>query len=229
MERTATGFRTPNVIGAERTENKKLTTAPDVRRIAVTYATQASCYPKCPLMFNGCYAEGGPLGIITRRLNNGYTGDIMQVAYDHAEIIDALSGTVPLRLDVVGDCPNDAFTRIVSAACERYTAKHNMPVFAYTHCWRDVERASWGTVNVLASCDTHADIAYAESRGYGTAMAWDNNTPAPSNSFVCPQTTGKVADCMSCGLCIYGRNVKTVLFPLHGARHKAAAIALASA
>lgn len=227
MRKTATGWATDSVVGAERTENRKLTVNPDVNRVAVTYSAQSTCPTVCPLRDNGCYAESGPLGIITRRLNRS-DSDILSVATDHANVIDSLSGTVPLRLNIVGDAPTDAAARLISEACQRYTAKHGAPVWAYTHAWRDVSRESWGSVNIIASCDKPSDIDAAHKMGYTlAAMAW-NGDSKPNNSFVCPQSTGAVADCISCGLCIYGRTTKTVLFPVHGARKKHAGKVLAN-
>ena len=47
----------------ETTENSK--TGP----VSVTYAAQGSCPDECVFKGSGCYAETGPTGIITNRLN----------------------------------------------------------------------------------------------------------------------------------------------------------------
>lgn len=224
MEKTRIGFADAGVTGVEYTENRKLTASPKERRYAATYVSQNSCPTTCMLRNNGCYAEGGPTGIITKRLTNGSDANSLELAQREAAIIDAMSGKYPLRLHIVGDCVTNEAAQIVSAAADRYRAKHGMAVHTYTHGWRMVERASWGAVSVLASCETVADVELAKSKGYATAIVVDASKPIPVKAIVCPVATGKLADCHSCKLCskseLLSRTGVSIALPIHGHRTK---------
>jgi hypothetical protein len=158
---------------------------------------------------SGCYAERGPLGFFHTAALNSFAEEIEATALDvaraEASAIDSMATVVgrPLRLHVVGDCPSDEAARIVSAAGERYTERGGGPVWTYTHAWRDVARESWGSVSVLASCETREDVELARERGYATALVVDAfEGDRLSNSVLpCPaQTRGK--SCAECRLCM---------------------------
>jgi hypothetical protein len=78
-----------------------------------------------------------------------------------------------MRLHTVGDCRTDEAAKIVAAAAERYMDAGGGPVWTYTHAWRLVDRASWGRVSVLASCETPEQVELARARGYATAIVVD--------------------------------------------------------
>ncbi len=178
---------TQAAIAVEVTENRK--TGP----VSSTYVSQHSCPGSCPLRGQGCYAEAGPVGYVTRRLNASEVVRADTIAREEAEAIDSLSSWRPLRLHVVGDCRTRASARIVSAAADRYAArffqrmkemvfratrthlmaerwKYEKIVWTYTHAWRNVERSDWGGVSVLASCETAAQAEEATERGYAVAL-----------------------------------------------------------
>lgn len=210
------------VIAVETTENRK--TGP----VSVTHVSQASCPRSCPLFDNGCYAEVGPQGFITSRLNDSDVTRPDVIARQEAEAIDSLTGDRPLRLHVVGDCRTPAAARIVAAACERYKQRSNpwkaprptplmralghppaeQDVWTYTHAWRDVERTDWGSVSVLASCETAAQAEEAHARGYAVALivpqfAQDGAYDLPGTLLrviPCPWQTRGVT-CRECRLC----------------------------
>ena len=177
---------------------------------AATYAAQASCPGSCPFRDNGCYAEKGFVALTTRRLN-GASGDAtaIDVARAEAAAIDAAKprwAGQPLRLHVVGDCPDNECAETVAAAARRWRERGGGPVWTYTHAWRDVDRLSWEGVSVLASVHSKDEAAEAEAHGYAAAMvgshengkrAWreDGTRYVP-----CPQQHG-LADCRTCGLC----------------------------
>ena len=105
---------------------------------------------------------------MTARLNQG-KGDHIDAAQQEAELIRGLSGERTLRLHVVGDC-KDRVAATVSKAAEEYRAKQGQLVWTYTRAWEQVPRASWGSVSVLASCETPAQVRRARRRGYATAI-----------------------------------------------------------
>lgn len=160
-------------IAVARSNNEKIGGA------ATTYAAQQSCPTSC-VFFNGggCYAENGRIfSGVTQKLNlvaeSAGAGPV-DVAVEEAAAIDALdiskiSGR-PMRLHTVGDCRTDEAARIVAAAAERYMDRGGGPVWTYTHAWRLVDRASWGRVAVLASCETAEQIELARGRGYAPSI-----------------------------------------------------------
>ena len=195
------------VIGAAKSQNRKLGKA------AATMVSQASCPKSCPFFNAGCYAEKGHIGIHTNRLNlaqakGKFTPE--QLATFEADSIRKMSGKLPLRLHVVGDCKNDATAQIVSLAAKEYSEKHNQIVWSYTHAKR-VKRSSWGNVSILRSCDTFAEAKAEYKRGFAAAVVVpDKFTSAKSinlgdgfKGIPCPFQTGRAKDCVSCGLCLH--------------------------
>lgn len=193
--------------------------------VSATYVAQATCPSSCPFMGAGCYAETGHAGIVTARMRKQAKGlTITEIAIAEAEAIDGLTGYRPLRLHIVGDCPTDESARIVSKAAGRYSRKHGQPVWTYTHAWRTVKRASWGTVFVRASCETLADVSEAKALGYAAAIVVDEheggrNAYATESGKVTPcpeQTMG--ATCERCRLC--WTQSETIAFAAHGVQSK---------
>lgn len=225
-------------IAREISEDRKLTTDPFVRFVSATHVTQHSCPAECALRGSGCYAEIGNQAFVTRRLNAAELltdRPDLDAAHAEANAIDGLSGRWPLRLHVVGDCATPEAAQVVSAAVTRYQQKGEIttgskpPVWTYTHAWRTVDRASWGSVSVLASCETAQDVADAHARGYPAAIVYSGDLPAIIDdhvTFQCPQQTGRRADCESCGLCAKSDKwqSRAVLgLKAHGATRKVAA------
>ena len=188
-------------IAVKKTGNTK------VGDVAVTHAAQGSCPTSCTFLGSGCYAETGQQKWVTHRLNrSAATATPRQIALAEAEAIRKLNGKKPLRLHVVGDCPDEESARIVSAAADEYRAKHNQPVWTYTHAWRTVPREAWGNVSVLASCETPADVAQAKKRGYATAIvvaqfqSQKRHQFASVDAIPCVEQT-KGVTCDKCRLC----------------------------
>ncbi len=203
---------------------------------ATTHAAQASCPSSCVFKDGGgCYAESGRQGMfVTRRLNEVgelLDADALDVAMAEAEAIDAMEVVPgrPMRLHTVGDCSTDDCARVVAAAARRYVERGGGPVWTYTHAWRDVERASWGSISVLASCETGQDVRAASARGYATALvveAFESDRrypigPGASGNDVlpCPSMTRHVA-CSDCRLCFNDAGLRergySIAFELHG-------------
>ena len=219
----------PLATATELTTNQKLGAG-----ISATSAAQASC-GNCPFLHDGCYAESGPMGaFITARLNRAATtraATALDVAYAEAAAIDRLTGNNPMRLHVVGDCPNNRCARIVAAAAMRYKKRHNKPVWTYTHSWREVQRKSWRGVSVLASCEHPDDLAIARARGYAPAIvlpSFDSDKayrlPNGEKVVPCPEQTGRANSCADCRLCFDdGRLLEmnaAIAFKPHGSQAK---------
>ena len=206
---------------------------------ATTYAAQTSCPTSCPFFGGGCYAESGSTGMfVTGPLNAAAAAvphDAFDVALAEADAIDQLDVVPgqPLRLHTVGDCASDEAARSVSAAAARYRARGGGPVWTYTHAWREVARASWGEVSVLASCESAADEGLARARGYATAVvvesfnakgrhlidAQESKAAAGVDVLPCPQQTSHVT-CSDCRLCFDDAKLRerghAIGFNIHG-------------
>ncbi len=195
-----------------------------------TMSSQASCPRHCPFLGEGCYAESGPQGCSTARLNRSTETDPAIIAGLMADAMAGLTATRPLRLNVVGDARTNRAAKILAKASALYTAKYTQKVWTYSHGWRRVARKSWGAVSILASCETAADVKAATEAGYATALVVarfkDVKTYVDNGTIIipCPQQTGKSANCTTCRLCwdadgLLARGM-TIGFEAHGARPK---------
>lgn len=211
------------VKAVEQSSNRK------VGKVSATYAAQQSCDDGCPFKNRGCYAESGLVAIHTRRLNAAACDMTPQaIADDEARAIDTLTGRLPMRLHVVGDCRTDGAARTVSSAAERYMARGNQSAWTYSHSWRDVARESWGKVSVLASVETLEDAGRAMARGYGAAIVvkeFESPTATVRDGIKvipCPEQTGRAATCTECRLCWNADGLRDrraiIAFAAHGPR-----------
>ncbi len=133
-----------------------------------------------------------------------------------------------MRLHVVGDASTTSAAKILSTA----VAKWAYPVWSYTHAWRKVARKAWGTVSVLASCETTADVKVAQSKGYATALVVDRFLSPKAYTvdgvklIPCPAQTHADITCTSCKLCWNDKRLReigaTVAFEAHGSGAKKA-------
>ena len=215
----------PAAIAVETSTNAKL------GPVSATYASQASCPLSCPWLGNGCYAERGPVGFQTRRLNRSAVRSALRIAEAEARAIDALTGDRLLRLHVVGDARTDAAARVLAAAARRYSSRGNVPrrgrkVWGYTHAWRTVSRKSWGEcISILASVETVRDAWHAMAQGYAAAIVvstFERETAYPIDGTTvvpCPNQTREVT-CWECGLCRDDKRLRAaglvIAFEAHG-------------
>lgn len=197
-----------------RTKNRKLGLGS-----CTTYAGQASCPDTCPFRAGGgCYAEAGPMYIISRRLRElGATAAV--VARAEADAIDAVRSferTPYLRLHTLGDCPDEACAMVVSAAVGRATKRGLRVAWTYTHAFASVPVDAWYPIHVRASVETLHDAEVARSMGY-SRMAWvvPAGEPMPCNAFRCPGN-----GCTTCQRCWV--SAKDVVFTPHGSGAKRA-------
>lgn len=233
----------PAVVLALNTANKKL------KGCAVTYVSQDSCPKDCRFLGpgGGCYAQYGPmLWGVTRRLNQatsgGYIRPFRLAQIERRKILGGLGDPraigMPLRLHGVGDCRTNAAAQEVTRGAEVWRRTTGAPVWGYTHAWRDVNRASWGRVSILASVERPGDLPLAHRRGYAAALvvAWFPYGPKSYRISVgggawkvvpCPEQSmpWKGIGCKDCGLCWrdkWLRDNKVVIgFAAHGPGAKA--------
>jgi hypothetical protein len=218
------------VIAVARSENQKL------GGVSVTMAAIASC-GDCPLRNNGCYAQDGHVGMMTRRMDAHVreAGLSQQdIADAEALAIDGIWSGLPLRIHVSGDCDSNETAQTVSGAADRYSKRNGQPTWTYTHSWRKVARKSWGQVSVLASCETPDEAVEARAQGYAPAIvvdafpdgkkAWDLGNGL--KAMPCPEQSGAALSCVDCKLCwndekLQKRNL-AIAFAIHGSGAKKA-------
>lgn len=201
--------------------------------VAATYAPLQSCPDTCAFKDSGCYGQSGPCGFTFGRVTrNAERLSLTEIAQHEAKGINCLTGELPLRLHVTGDCSTNEAASIVSDACENYANKMNKPVWAYTHAWATVERDSWGSVNVLASCENMTQAKQAIARGYTVAFVVTLDSIADTvqqcaelglNAKLCNNFANKTT-CSQCQVCFTTdiSEVDVVLLPTHGAQVKKA-------
>ena len=230
--RMTTHANTPNggfVIAKTNSGNRK------IGKVATTYVSQESCPTSCPFFDGGgCYAEQGPVGWITSRLNAAAKAaptpptpeELGQAEADAIDGLKVVPGQ-PLRLHTVGDCKTDEAASLVAAAAGRYQDEDRRggPVWTYTHAWKNVSRDSWGEVSVLASCETADDVRAAHTRGYATSIVVEDFPTDKRYELdgieILPcvqQTHGKTCD--ECRLCFDDERLLkkklTIGFKVHG-------------
>lgn len=203
--------------------------------VAVTYApVDQTCPSACPLKGNGCYAQGGNVGLHMRRLQvacDGINGDTV-AALEGAEIADMGSKAPaghPLRIHVSGDASTDYRALLLAKGAEAWPG----PVWSYTHAWRSVNRHSWGRVSVLASCESIKEVVLAYLQGYAASLVVAKHpengraftTPEGVKVIPCPAQTRDVK-CTDCKLCwndaLLFRQRACVSFETHGYAKKRA-------
>ena len=203
-----------------RSKNRKL------GAVAATYVSQQSCPRDCPFLRSGCYAESGPIGVITHRLNRSGRRSPKSLALAESKLIASAPGDRPLRVHVVGDCRTNGSAQIVSRAMANYPNRS----WTYTHAWRKVHRRSWGKANVLASCESIASVRKARRGGYATVLTVPKfqadrayNVTPDIRLIPCPNQTRGVT-CAQCRLCWDAERLRksrlTIGFALHGNRAK---------
>lgn len=200
---------------------------------SATYAPiKSTCPTSCPLRESGCYAQQDKVGFHLRKnvepMFDGLDGDTMAVLEADA-IRDGAKHVPngrPLRLHVAGDATTDKRAATLADAAQYWPGR----VWSYTHAWRDVARASWGIVSILASCESIADARAALAKGYAPAVIVAEH-PADGRARVvdgvkvipCPSQTRDVT-CVECRLCFDADKLQTmgaaIAFAAHGPAKK---------
>ena len=207
--------------------------------IPVTTTSEESCPHACPLKGNGCYAEGGPLAILWRKVTERKAG----LAWDAAmsEISKLPKGTL-WRHNQAGDLPGmgDAIDRAAMAALVR--ANKGKRGYTYTHkpmtddnAAAVVDAIGQGfSVNLSANDLAHADqLAALNIAPVVVVLSADQTaatvTPQGRKVAICPATISDNVTCATCGLCALVNRKAIIGFPAHGAsKRKASAVAMAA-
>lgn len=202
--------------------------------MSATYAPIAmTCPASCPLRDRGCYAQGGNVRYTNDRITREYAGldgDTLAMI-EAAAIVDGAAlvpAGRPLRLHVSGDASTAFRAGVLADAARSWPG----PVYTYTHAWRDVPRAAWSGVSVLASVENTADARRALAAGYAPALVVASH-PADGRATVvdgvrvipCPNQTRGV-ECADCRLCFDAAGLaargSAIAFAAHGGGRKRA-------
>lgn len=210
------------VIVMEKSDNSKL------GGLSTTYASKGSCPKSCSLRKGGCY---GDCGYVAMQWQNCKGSNPVDIAKAEAKGINTLSGKLHLRLHTIGDCSSNLTAKILASAAKKYSAKHNRQVFTFTHAWREIDRKSWGNINIIASCEKMADVKEAIKKGYKAALivpVFKKTIPYKQNGMrliPCPKQLDAVCGCIECGLCVNAnerlKKTDVIAFKVHGPVKKA--------
>ena len=99
---------------------------------------------------------------------------LIEIASAEVSGIKARQGDKPCRLHVGGETANTTHAVMLAGAAEVYVSKHGQPVFTYTHNWRSIPRAAFGSISVLASCEYPEQVAEANALRYAAALLIPN-------------------------------------------------------
>jgi len=194
----------------------------------VTTTSANSCPPSCSYRFNGCYAEGGPLALHWRAVNEGRRGGSFE---ELLEEIGTVRRHALWRHNQAGDLAPASPGVLDAEALERLVhANRGRRGFTYTHYKpaginrRPLRLANEGgfTINLSAQTLRQAD-SYAALRCAPVVVALPSDARQPVRTpqgrlvVVCPAVSGHT-DCLSCGLCQRAQRDVIVGLPAHGAR-----------
>ena len=216
-----------------------------VGHIAATYLpVNQTCPESCALKNNDCYAQAGNVGIHNNRLDRLMAAkklsayDIVRMEAREITRCGKSADGKALRLHVSGDARTNASAKLLGKAAESWDGK----VYSYTHAWREVERASWGRVSILASCENLEQVSQAHARGYAASLVVANHpddgkaftvdvikedgSKATIKQIPCPAQTRDDVTCESCKLCMDDQKLldmnACITFAAHGASRKRA-------
>ena len=214
--------------------NGRIRNEPKGPYCASTYVSiDATCPSSCPFRGNGCYAQAGmAVARLDRIARAGEWSSTMTIEAEveaidligiHGVPQDGARGGRDLRLHVSGDVGDERGARMLAAAADRWRARGGGDVWTFTHLWRDIPRSAWGSISVLASVETPAQVAEALGRAYAPAMTVKSHDGSQAYEVngakivPCPaQTRGRT--CIECRLCLRARPGSTigVSFAVHG-------------
>lgn len=196
------------------TRNSKLTG--DSMSFYATYReVGVTCPEWCPLLNNGCYAQGGNVAIHQRGSSSNNDGAVFLAA------LERLPRNAMVRLHVSGDVMlnGELDEAYLDALIQGANENPEMTFYGYTHAWQVIDRERFifpANFVLNASCDTMEDVAVAQSLGWQTTtvIPHDAEEKRYGKVVVCPnQTSGMTCD--ECRLCFRERPL-TVAFKAHG-------------
>jgi hypothetical protein len=205
--------------------------------IPVSTTSNETCPTTCPFIGHGCYAAGGPLGILWKKVSSGAYRFALTWSAFLAEVRALPPGQL-WRHNQAGDLPGLGDWLDTKALGELVEASAHAKGFTYTHkpLAHAVERTAIAaanrngfTINLSGNNPAHADcladwriapvVTVLPDAVHGNVKL---HTPAGRRIVVCPATYRDDVTCASCRLCAVADRKVVVGFPAHGASHKRA-------
>lgn len=205
--------------------------------IPVTVSNRKTCPPSCPLLKNGCYAEGYYTQLHWDNVTSGERGTNWN---EFINSIKSLPKRILWRHNVSGDLvgTNDIIDGV--ALAQLVQANKNKSGFTYTHYPmtnnNNIQAVKMAndvgfTVNLSANNIEQAD--QYKTLGIAPVVVvvpedCDKVTFTPNNNkiVVCPAQTSDKVNCSSCGLCQKKDRDYIIGFRVHGTYTKKAKLSL---
>lgn len=208
--------------------------------IPVTTSASLTCPASCPFRtdaMGGCYAAGGPLAIIWRKVDEGRAG--LDWPEFLAQVRKLPKGQL-WRHNQAGDLPGEGDTIDAAALASLVKANAGRNGFTYTHkpmtspaareAIASANREGF-TVNLSANDLAHADsLAALGIAPVAVVLPADQmratKTPEGRPVAICPAVLSDNVSCATCGLCAIASRKAIIGFPAHGAsKRKASRVA----
>ena len=141
----------------------------------------------------------------------------VRLATIEADKLDELKPDINARIHVVGDCQTSESASIVGSAMVRYgnRSRNGSIAYTYTHAWQTVPIESWQGANVLASCETTAEVEHANKLGYQAELTLVKHQSRKIYKIgnvrilPCPNNWNKQVKCSDCMLCANTKLLKS--------------------
>lgn len=200
--------------------------------IPVSTTSSDSCPSTCPWLGDGCYADGGPLKVHWRALDEKRRGIEFK---EFCEEVSNLPEGQLWRHNQAGDLPHRHGRINRSKLAKLILANSDKRGFTYTHHIVEGESASAVSnrsaialanlngfvINLSANSIEHADKLVKLSIGPVTTVVPEDQvknmtTPNGVKVVICPAVTKDNVTCMTCKLCAMPTRSSIVAFPAHG-------------
>jgi len=204
--------------------------------IPVSTTTYETCPNGCPLRDNGCYGNGGHLGMFWAKVTNG-SASIGWEAF--IKSVAKLPKATLWRHNQAGDLPSQDRVNIDAIALDQLIkANKGKKGFTYTHYDVLSNRANRSLVqhanalgfriNLSANNLSHADQLYETGVAPVVTILPESakpsdklETPQGRKVVICPATYRDDVTCMTCGICAQERKA-IIGFPAHGVQKRKA-------
>ena len=154
--------------------------------------------------WDDCYGNNMPFA---HRFSTDNLEDKLET--EIASLIEAQPNGIVIRLHVLGDFYSLDYVKFWE---EMMLTHPKLCLFGYTG--REEFSEIGQSIQLLNHrFDERCVIRYSRSKGYNTGNLYAAEESFEGDSFTCPEQTGKVKNCASCGLC--WTSTKTVKFLSH--------------
>ena len=204
--------------------------------IPVTVSNRNTCPPSCPLLKNGCYADGYYTQLHWDKVTNGERGTNWD---DFINSIKSLPKRILWRHNVSGDLVGNNDKINTQALKDLIQANKGKNGFTYTHypmsdndnlqAVLNANKKGFA-VNASANDITQADLYIKQGLPTVVIVSMDSKkvsfTPDKNKVIVCPAQNSDKVTCSTCGLCQKSDRDYIIGFKVHGTYTKKASIAL---